>query len=157
MAEAQYRHGSVRQAVFRALGAFRRPFVALAFLGLAVGGALLVRLPLLGLPGYELAATLSLLHGLTAWIFGLATARAERRLIQSRDPRPRGAVRFDSALRSVLAATFGAWLLSLAALCVPFAAAVPTPRPRPRATRASRSASSRCSPCRRACSRARSA
>ena len=42
-AGAQYRHGSVRQAVFRAIGCIRRPFVALTFLGLAVGGALLVR------------------------------------------------------------------------------------------------------------------
>ncbi len=114
----------MRQAVFRALGCVKRPFVALTFIGLAVGGALLVQLPLLGLPGYELAACLSLLHGLFACVFGIAAARQERRLITSREPRPRGAVRYDSPLVSVAAATLGAWLLSLAALLVPFVAAV---------------------------------
>jgi len=98
--------------------------VALTFLGLAAGGALLVQLPLLGLPGYELAACLSILHGLFACVFGIAAARQERRLITSRDPRPKGAVRYDSPLFSVAAATLGAWLLSLAALAIPFLAAI---------------------------------
>lgn len=114
----------MRQAAFRALGLVRRPFVALTFLALAVGGALLVRLPLLGLPGYELSAVLSVLHGLFACIFGIAAARQERRLITSKDPRPSGAVRSDSAVRNVVYATLGAWLLSLAALAVPFLAAL---------------------------------
>lgn len=102
----------------------RRPLVALTFLGLGVGGALLVQLPLLGLPGYELAAVLSVLHGLFGGVFGIAAARQERRLISSRDPRPPGAVRYDSPLLGVLYATLGAWLLSIAALVLPFVAAL---------------------------------
>ena len=79
---------SVRQAVFRAFGLIRRPLVALAFLALAVGGALLVRLPLLGQPGYELSAVLSVLHGLFGSFFGIAAARQERRL----DPLNKGKI-----------------------------------------------------------------
>ncbi|MBL8956446.1 MAG: tetratricopeptide repeat protein [Myxococcaceae bacterium] len=114
----------MRQAVFRALGCLKRPFVALTFIGLAAGGALLVRIPILGLPGYELSVCLALLHGLFACVFGIAAARQERRLITSRDPRPKNAVRFDSPLASVATATLAAWLLSVVALAVPFVAAV---------------------------------
>ncbi len=114
----------MRQVVLRAIGLLRRPAVVLLWLGLAVGGALLVRLPLLGLPGYELSEVLALLHGLFAGAFGIAAARQERRLIEAKDPRPAGAMRFDSPLRSVVTASLAGWTLSLAALLVPFVTAL---------------------------------
>lgn len=114
----------MRQVASRALGCLRRPFVVLTFLALAGGGAALVRLPLLGQPGYELSAVLSVLHGLFAGIFGIAAARQEGRLIRSQDPRPKLAERFDSPLRGAVLATLAAWALCVVALLVPFIASL---------------------------------
>ena len=91
---------TMAQVLIRAAAVFRRIPVALTWLLLAGGGAALVLLPLFGLPGYELSAALALGHGLLGGVTGIASARLERRLIRSVEPRPKNAARFDSALRS---------------------------------------------------------
>lgn len=108
----------------RALGLLRRPGVVFCFLLLAGGGSALVFLPLLGVPGYELSEALALGVGVLGGALGVAAARQERRLIQGRDPRPKGALRSDSALASAWSAVAAALALSLLALLPPLAAAV---------------------------------
>ncbi|MBS1152904.1 MAG: hypothetical protein H6Q89_4602, partial [Myxococcaceae bacterium] len=110
--------------LLRAVAVLRRIPVALTWLLLAGGGAALVLLPLFGLPGYELSAALALGHGLLGGVAGIAAARLERRLIRSVDPRPKNARRYDSALRSTLAAAAAACVLNLSALVPPLVASV---------------------------------
>ncbi len=112
------------QVLVRALSLLRRPAVLVAFLLVAGGGTALIWLPLFGLPGFELSAALALGVGLLGGVWGIAAGFQERRLIRGVDPRPRRAVRFDSATRSTAHATGAAFLLSLAALAVPFLASV---------------------------------
>ncbi len=113
----------MRQVLIRAAYLLRRPGALLALTILAVGGACLVRLPLFGLPGYELGEAMSVGVGFLGGALGIIASREERRLIQGVDPRPRGAIRSDGALASVWMPFAAASLLSLAALAVPGAAA----------------------------------
>lgn len=110
--------------VARALGLLRRPGVIFCFLLLAGGGSALVTLPLLGVPGYELSEALALAVGVLGGAFGVASARQERRLIQGRDPRPKGALRSDEALDSAWYAVSAALVLSLLGVLIPALAAV---------------------------------
>lgn len=112
------------QVLSRAFGVLRNPGVILVFLALAGGGAALVTQPLLGLPGYELSAVLSLAHGLLGMAFGVACARQERRLLKGIDPRPKSALRHDGALDTVVLATLAAFTLHVLALVPPFAISV---------------------------------
>jgi hypothetical protein len=112
------------QVLIRAGALARRIPVAGLWLLLAGGGAALVTLPLFGLPGYELSAALAIGQGLLGGITGIAAAWLERRLIRGVDPRPRDAVRFDSALSSTLRAGGAACILNLFALVPPLLAAV---------------------------------
>lgn len=108
----------------RALGLLRRPGVIVSFLLLAGGGSALVVLPLLGVPGYELSQALAIGVGLLGGAIGVASARQERRLIQGRDPRPRGALRSDSALASAFSAVSAALLLNLVGVAIPLGASI---------------------------------
>jgi tetratricopeptide (TPR) repeat protein len=112
------------QVLIRATYLLRRPTVIVGVLILSVGGASLVRLPLFGLPGYELGEAMAVGVGLLGGLLGIAAANQERRLIQGVDPRPRRAIRSDSAFQSVWMPFAAAGLLNLAALAAPFAAAV---------------------------------
>ena len=116
--------GAMGPSLTRALGLFRRPAVVVCWALLAVGGSALVFLPLLGLPGYELSLALSVAVGLCGGAFGVASAFQERRLIQGRDPRPKGALRSDSALASAWHASAAALLLALGGLVPPLVASV---------------------------------
>jgi hypothetical protein len=91
---------------------------------LAAGGACLIRLPLVGLPGYELGAAMAVGVGLLGGVLGISASRQESRLIQGIDPRPRRAIRMDGALESVWMAFAAASFLGVAALVPPFLAAV---------------------------------
>lgn len=55
-----------------------RGFLA-AWILLCAGSPLLTQLPLMNLPGYELAAALALLHGVVGGPFGIAAVRLQRR------------------------------------------------------------------------------
>ncbi|MEW6433879.1 MAG: hypothetical protein AB1730_20430 [Myxococcota bacterium] len=67
----------MREVASRVRGALqRRPFAIFLALFTAAGGGL-TALPLMGLPGYELAAGLSLLHGLVGGVVGIVFARRE--------------------------------------------------------------------------------
>ena len=112
------------QVLIRAAAVARRIPVALVWLLLAGGGAALVTLPLFGLPGYELSAALALGTGLLGGFAGIAAARLERRLIRGIDPRPRNAIRYDSALSSTLRAASAACAINLLALLPPLLASV---------------------------------
>src|SRR5262245_38436451 len=80
--EAQYKGILMEQVLIRALALLRRPLVAGVLLAVGVGGAMLVRLPLLRVPGFELSQTLTLVLGLFGGGVGIAAARQERRLLQ---------------------------------------------------------------------------
>jgi hypothetical protein len=112
------------QVVIRATYLLRRPAAVAAVAILALGGACLVRLPLFGLPGYELGEAMAIGAGLWGGVLGIAAAHQERRLISGVDPRPRRAIRMDSALKSVWMPFAAASALSIAALALPCAAAV---------------------------------
>ena len=111
------------QVLIRAAYLLRRPAVIVGVLILSVGGASLVKLPLFGLPGYELGEAMAVGVGLLGGLLGIAAAYQERRLIQGVDPRPRRAIRSDEAFNSVWMPFAAAALLNLAALIPPFAAA----------------------------------
>lgn len=114
----------MQQLMIRAFGCVKQPVVGLMWLLLAGGGAALVMVPLLGLPGYELSAVLAISHGMLAAVFGIAAARQERRLIQGFGQRPTGALRHDSSLGSALSAFGAGVLLAALALVPPLIAAV---------------------------------
>lgn len=107
------------EIISRALGVLRRWPVLLVFLLLAGGGAALVMVPLLGLPGYELSAALAVGQGLLGGVAGIAAARQERRMIQGIDPRPKGSTRSDSSLVSMLRAVGAALLFNVLTLVPP--------------------------------------
>ncbi|MHB8872146.1 MAG: tetratricopeptide repeat protein [Myxococcaceae bacterium] len=114
----------MRQVLFRTVGLLKRPWVAVCLLVVAGGGAGLVFAPLFGVPGFELSLALSIGVGLLGGVVGVAAALQERRLLEGKDPRPKGALRSDDAARSVSLA-FGAALGALTlALLPPLAAAV---------------------------------
>src|SRR6516162_4134241 len=104
----------MRQVLIRAAYLLRRPGALLVVTILAVGGACLVRLPLFGLPGYELGEAMSVGVGFLGGALGIIASRQERRLIQGVDPRPRGAIRSDGALASVWMPFAAASLLGVA-------------------------------------------
>ncbi|MBX7099553.1 MAG: hypothetical protein K1X89_17690 [Myxococcaceae bacterium] len=112
------------QVLTRAWGVLRRPLPLVLVLLLTGGGCALVAVPILGVPGYELAAVLALAQGLLGPFLGIAAARQEGRLLRGVDPRPRGAIRHDGALESVALPVFAAFTLGLATLLPPFAVAV---------------------------------
>lgn len=112
----------MRQVLLRALALLRRPAVLLLVLLLAGGGSALVTLPLFGVPGFELGLALSLGMGLLGGGVGIAAAFQERRLIQGRDPRPRGALRQEGAVGSAWVAVAAALLVNLAVLVPPLLA-----------------------------------
>lgn len=114
----------MQQVLLRATFLLRRPAVLLVALAIAGGGVGLVFLPLFEVPGYELSSALALGVGLLGGTFGVAAGFQERRMIQGREPRPRGAIRFDSPLRSVAAATSAALVLSVAVLIPPLVASL---------------------------------
>ncbi|HYX91869.1 MAG TPA: hypothetical protein VE782_09920 [Myxococcaceae bacterium] len=114
----------MRQVLLRAYGILRRPYVLLTLLTLAGAGAGLVAIPLFGVPGYELGEALALGVGLLGGGVGVAAGFQERRLLQSRDPRPHGAVLIEAPLFAVGAAIGASFLLLVAALAVPFLAAL---------------------------------
>jgi len=113
----------MRQVLIRGAYLLRRPGALLVVTILAVGGAFLVRLPLFGLPGYELGEAMSVGVGFLGGALGIIASRQERRLIQGVDPRPLGAIRSDGALASVWMPFAAASLLGVASLAVPAAAA----------------------------------
>lgn len=67
----------MREVASRVKVVFARRGFAVFFGLFTVGGCALVALPLMGLPGYELALGLSLLHGLFGGVVGVAFARRE--------------------------------------------------------------------------------
>jgi len=113
----------MRQVLIRAAYLLRRPGALLVVTILAVGGACLVRLPLFGLPGYELGEAMSVGVGFLGGALGIIASRQERRLIQGFNPRPRGAIRSDGALASVWMPFAAASLLGVASLALPGATA----------------------------------
>src|SRR5215510_9858706 len=113
----------MRQVLIRGAYLLRRPGALLVVTILAVGGAFLVRLPLFGLPGYELGEAMSVGVGFLGGALGIIASRQERRLIQGVDPRPRKALRSDRALASVWMPFAAASLLAVAALALPGAVA----------------------------------
>lgn len=112
------------QVLLRATYLLRRPGVAAIVLLLAGGGSALVALPLFNVPGYELGLAMGIAVGILGGAVGIASARQERRLIEGRDPRPRNALRSDSAAHSVGRAFAAALLLNAGALVPPCASAV---------------------------------
>src|SRR5215218_4883033 len=114
----------MRQVLLRALALLRRPIVLLLVLLLAGGGSALVALPLFGVPGFELGLALSVGLGLLGGGLGIAAAFQERRLIQGRDPRPRGALRQDGAIGSAWVAVGAALGLCTAVLVPPLLTAL---------------------------------
>ncbi|MFN7131311.1 MAG: hypothetical protein ACK4N5_04470, partial [Myxococcales bacterium] len=111
-----------RQTFARLVPVLRRPVVAFAALAAAVGGALLTRLPLFELPGYELAAAMTLLLALLCGTLGILLARQERRFVTSGGPagwqqRPTGA-------GAVGLCAAGAAATGLGVLVLPFLAAI---------------------------------
>ncbi|MBF5044924.1 hypothetical protein FGE12_21160 [Aggregicoccus sp. 17bor-14] len=114
----------MRQVLLRALALLRRPAVLLLVLLLAGGGSALVALPLFGVPGFELGLALSLGVGLLGGGVGIAAAFQERRLIQGRDPRPKGALREDGAVGSAWVAACSAMVLNTAVLVPPLVTSV---------------------------------
>src|SRR6516225_4628795 len=89
------------QVLIRAAYLLRRPAVIVGVLILSVGGASLVKLPLFGLPGYELGEAMAVGVGWLGGLVGIAAAYQERRLIQGVDPRRRRAIRSYDAFNSV--------------------------------------------------------
>lgn len=67
----------MREVASRVKVAFARRGFAVFYGLFTLAGCALVALPLMGLPGYELAAGLSLLHGLFGGVVGIAFARRE--------------------------------------------------------------------------------
>ncbi|HZH03115.1 MAG TPA: hypothetical protein VEY30_04965, partial [Myxococcaceae bacterium] len=114
----------MRQVLLRSAYLLRNPVAALAVLVLAGGGSALTAVPLFGVPGFELGEATATAVGLLGGAVGIAAAFLERRLIQSRDPRPRSALRRDGPGGAAVTAFGAALCLLLAALAVPFAAAV---------------------------------
>jgi hypothetical protein len=112
------------QVLIRAAAIARRIPVAFVWLLMAGGGAALVTLPLFGLPGYELSAALAIGVGLLGGFAGIGAARLERRLIRGVDPRPKDALRTDSALTSTLRAAAAACTINLLALVPPLITSV---------------------------------
>ncbi len=112
----------MRQVLLRALALLRRPAVLLLVLLLAGGGSALVALPLFGVPGFELGLALAIGVGLLGGGVGIAAAFQERRLIQGRDPRPKGALRQDGAVGSAWVAVAAALVLNTAVLVPPLLA-----------------------------------
>lgn len=110
----------MRQLLIRALALLRRPYVIIAALLIGGGGVALCFVPLFGVPGYELGQAMALLVGTLGGGVGMASAFLERQLIQGRDPRPHGALRYDGALTSAGMALGAAVLLNLVVLLPPF-------------------------------------
>jgi len=112
------------QVLIRSGYLLRNPMAMAVMVILAVGGACLIQLPLIGLPGYELGEAMAVGVGLLGGVLGIIAGRQESRLIQGIDPRPRRAIRMDGALESVWMPFAAASLLGVAALIPPFLAAV---------------------------------
>jgi tetratricopeptide (TPR) repeat protein len=93
-----------------------RGFLA-AWLLLCAGSTLLTQLPLMNLPGYELAAALALLHGVVGGPFGIAAIRLQRRA----DPTPT-----PPLLPSILATVTLLWLALVPAFITATALALAT-------------------------------
>jgi predicted negative regulator of RcsB-dependent stress response len=106
----------MRQVLIRALALLRRPAPLLSFLALAGGGTALVFIPIFHVPGYELGQALAMGLGLLGGVVGIAAGLQESRLIAARDPRPRGALRYDGAVSAAGAAVGAALLLNVAAI-----------------------------------------
>ncbi len=113
----------MRQVVSRAAFLLRSPAVLGVGGLIAGGGVFLVRLPLLGMPGFELSLVLSLGIGLLGGVVGASAGFLERRLIQGRDPRPGGAQRMDLPAQSVFHAIAAGALLNGLFLLPPLVAA----------------------------------
>src|SRR5688572_18854446 len=113
----------MRQVLIRALFLLRRPWVIAVAGVVAIGGSLLVRLPLFGVPGYELASALAVAIGLLGGIVGGAAGLQERRMIRGRDPRPAGAVRFDQPIIASAFPVAAAAVVNLALLLPPLVTA----------------------------------
>jgi tetratricopeptide (TPR) repeat protein len=108
------------QVLRRSLHLTLRPVVLLVALTIAGGGtALVLTVPILGMPGYELALTLSLGVGLLGGLVGINAASLERRMIQGRDPRPRNALRLEHPIAAAGAALGAAVTLNFILLLVP--------------------------------------
>ncbi len=114
----------MQQVLIRAWALLRHPLVAVVALALGVGGSAAVFVPLFNVPGYELGQALALAVGLLGPLVGIAAARQERRLITSRDPRPPGALRYDSPVRAAGAAMGAATAINLLVLLPPLATAL---------------------------------
>ena len=112
------------QVLIRSGYLFRNPLAMAVMVILAVGGACLIRLPLVGLPGYELGEAMAVGVGLLGGVLGIIAGRQESRLIQGIDPRPRRAIRMDGALESAWMPFAAASVLGIAALIPPFLASV---------------------------------
>ena len=108
------------QVLIRAVGLLRRPGVTALVLAMVAAGCALVRLPLLGVPGFELSLAVTILLGTLGGGVGVAAAFQERRLLQGRDPRPRGALRHDSPFLSVGYAIGAAFLVLTLTALLPF-------------------------------------
>jgi tetratricopeptide (TPR) repeat protein len=108
------------QVLLRSRGLLERPPVLAFLLLVAVGGALLVAVPLFGVPGYELSQALTLALGVGGGGVAVAAARQERRILAGQGPR--GARSFG-ATGSVGAAIGAASVLNLAAVLPPLLAA----------------------------------
>lgn len=109
------------QVLLRALALLRRAPVLAVGVALGAGGsALVLAVPILGVPGYELASIMAIAMGLLGGIVGAAAAAQERRIIQGRDPRPAGAQRSDDAHRSAGRAIAAAFSLNTLFIVPPF-------------------------------------
>ncbi len=96
----------------------------LLLLLIAGGGSALTFVPLFEVPGYELSLALALLLGTLGGGVGIGAGFLERRMIEGRDPRPAGALRYEAAAGSVLIASATALALLLLAALPPLLVAV---------------------------------
>ncbi len=111
------------QVLRRSLGLLKRPWVALGLVLLAGAGVALVFVPLFGVPGFELSLAMSAGVGLIGGGVGFAAAAQERRLLEGRDPRPRGALRAEGGAAPVVLAAGAATGVLVVSLVVPLVAA----------------------------------
>lgn len=115
----------MRQVLIRARALLGRRAVLAAVLAVALGGPALVFVPLLGVPGYELGAALTLLAAALAGPFGIASVHQERRFLAA-DPSalPPGLVLYPGEWRLTGAINGAPLLLLLGATFSPFLASL---------------------------------
>lgn len=106
----------------RVLALLRRPAVRAVVGILALGGSLLVFLPLFGVPGFELGLALSIAVGTLGGGVGIAAAAQERRHLLGEEPRLSDVPRPERPAQAVGLALGTALLVDVGVLVPPFLA-----------------------------------